>query len=427
MQLAILLCGVGTGVTQARLLGPAGRGQLATALLWPGILVIFGDLGLGFAFSYYGGKERDKLSQLWSLAALCGLLIGCAIALVGWVSFPLFVPGLRGAGRPAFAIALMGVPAVLVSGYQAYILLGTGHVADYNAVKGIASGVNLAGIGLLAALRSINVVSCVSAYVIAQFIAVLLSAWLLRRRFAVAFRIGQYPVRKLFAYGAKAFLASLAAQTNLRADQAVMSIILSTTQLGQYVVAVSISGILGPFLTASAITILPRTTNAGDESKGALETVRHVKISCLLSSPIIITAILLMPYAIGLLFGRPFLPGARSAQILVVAGLFQGLNGVLGNSLRGMGRPGLPAVAEALGALITAALLFALLPPLGILGAAIASAAAYFVVTGIQLIFVARASQLSPSELFSVPMGYRALDHPKQFLRGMLCRSPGLS
>src|ERR1035437_8828361 len=64
-NLLILFCGILSGVTLARSLGPGGRGELATAFLWPNVLMLFGDLGLGFAFSYFVARERDKVSELW--------------------------------------------------------------------------------------------------------------------------------------------------------------------------------------------------------------------------------------------------------------------------------------------------------------------------------------------------------------------------
>ena len=64
----------------------------------------------------------------------------------------------------------------------------------------------------------------------------------------------------------------------------------------------------------------------------------------------------------------------------------------LANSLRGMGLPGRAAISESVGLVATMALLFALLPLWGIVGAAVASLAAYGIVALLQLQFVFRAS-----------------------------------
>src|SRR5262249_38652466 len=102
---------------------------------------------------------------------------------------------------------------------------------------------------------------------------------------------------------------------------------------------------------------------------------------------------------ITLVFGKHYGPAVSSAQILMFAGLFQGLNAVLGNSLRGRGRPSLPAVAEGAGAVLTVLLLYILLPRLGIVGAAIASVAAYLTVTLLEFGFVARMSGVTSRQL----------------------------
>src|SRR5579862_1864553 len=80
----VLLAGVGSGVTLARSLGPAGRGELAAALLWPNILMLFGEMGLGFAFAYYVAKWREKLDELWAMSLIAGLAFGGVLALAGY-------------------------------------------------------------------------------------------------------------------------------------------------------------------------------------------------------------------------------------------------------------------------------------------------------------------------------------------------------
>jgi O-antigen/teichoic acid export membrane protein len=57
--------------------------------------------------------------------------------------------------------------------------------------------------------------------------------------------------------------------------------------------------------------------------------------------------------------------------------------------MRAIGRPGVPAIAEGIGLVATVALLLLLLPALGIVGAAIASLAAYSVVAGAYVVMIA--------------------------------------
>ena len=109
-NLLTLFCGVLSGVTLARSLGPVGRGELATAFLWPNVLMLFGDLGLGFAFSYFVARERDKVSELWSLALCAAVLLGGGLALLGAVALPKLLPTLPAAASSAMQLVLAAVP-----------------------------------------------------------------------------------------------------------------------------------------------------------------------------------------------------------------------------------------------------------------------------------------------------------------------------
>jgi O-antigen/teichoic acid export membrane protein len=418
----ILLAGIGSGITLARSLGPEGRGELAIALLWPGILVLFGDFGLGFAFSYYAGKGKERMDDLWSLAIVSGLLSGGAIATIGWPLIPHFVRTLQGTARQELGWALLSVPIVLANGFQAYLLLGRGLVAEYNRIRIISALSYLVFVAGVALTYAASVHNFVLSYLLAQSCGLVLCTALTVNRFRPRFHLSASLFQKVFSYGIKTQVGSIAAQTNLRADQAIMSIILTPSQLGLYVVAVSISGVLSPLMSALAVVILPRTTHASSDVTGALIVARHVKLACLLSLPVLIVSVALMPWVLPAFFGRGYSGAILSARILVIAGLFQGLNAVLGNSLRGLGRPALPAVAEGIGMLVTLALLFLLLPRFGIVGAAIASFFAYLLVAVGEFALVARAGGMKISRLVFSPIDDPLIGRSRQLLRALTSR-----
>jgi O-antigen/teichoic acid export membrane protein len=92
-----------------------------------------------------------------------------------------------------------------------------------------------------------------------------------------------------------------------------------------------------------------------------------------------IPVIALAPQLITLFFGHAYAAGANVARVLLVAAIALSTNRALESVLRGVGRPLDAGIAEfvALGA--TAVALAALLPTLGLVGAAWASLLAYAV------------------------------------------------
>jgi O-antigen/teichoic acid export membrane protein len=101
----------------------------------------------------------------------------------------------------------------------------------------------------------------------------------------------------------------------------------------------------------------------------------------LLSAAAAVPLALAAPFVIPLLYGPAFLPAVPAAQLLCVGLVGEGLGGVVTAFLYGTGRPGLNSMATAAGLATTVCLDLLLIPRHGLLGAAIASCAAYAVTT----------------------------------------------
>jgi O-antigen/teichoic acid export membrane protein len=284
---------------------------------------------------------------------------------------------------------------MVLSGHHAYLLLGTGYIKEYNSVRLVGSGLYVTFVLTAALCGSTNVRVYAMAYVGAQALALAFSWQCIVRRLRPRFHLDLELVPRVLIYGLKTLMAGVAVIVNLRLDQLVMSIVLTPTQLGLYVVAVAASGVFGPLFSGLAQVVLPRTLQADGKIAAVFVTARYI--------PLLVLAIIVMPWGLPAIFGGSFQVAVRSAQVLVVAGLFQGLNAVLGNSLRGLGHAGLPAVAESAGLVATILLLCTLMPRFGILGAAIASLVAYGCVVILQSTFLVRVGGVRLTELVRPP------------------------
>jgi O-antigen/teichoic acid export membrane protein len=84
-------------------------------------------------------------------------------------------------------------------------------------------------------------------------------------------------------------------------------------------------------------------------------------------------------------FGPAYRAAVPLVLILTPGGIFLACSQVTGDLLRGLGRPGLVAVAQGFAAVFTVVLLIALLPSAGVAGAAIASTVAYGIALAVML------------------------------------------
>jgi O-antigen/teichoic acid export membrane protein len=388
------LAGLCSGVVLARTLGPAHRGEFAAVLLWSGILALLGELGLGFAFSYYAGKDRGSVSGLWTMAWGTSFAWGGVLALGGAALLPA-VLDLSPAVVTSLRWAMVTVPLTLVTLYQSYILLGAGSLTESNLVRVCSTLSYVAGVVVVAAVGWAGVKNYTFAYLLSQGWACLFATGLTRRTLGPSLRWQPALIRPVLGYGLKTFVSSVASQANLRLDQLMMTALASSEQLGLYVVAVAVSGVFGPLYTALAVVVLPRVTHESSLMAGGRQALRHVQLGIIIGFPLTVMAVVAVPWLLPLLFGKDYGQAIAPAQILLVAAIFQGTNTVLGSGLRGLGQPGKTALAESAGLVVTVGLLLALLPGLGAIGAAIASLSAYALVMLVQATFVRRTSGLA--------------------------------
>jgi len=189
----------------------------------------------------------------------------------------------------------------------------------------------------------------------------------------------------MLRYGFPCMLTMMPQVLNLRLDQMLMAGFLPPRELGLYVVAVAWSNASWPVVNAVGAVIMPAVASASYDTQGAqrLATGARATVALALVFCVLIAAI--TPSAIVIFFGEGFKKSIPAALVLVPASSILGLNFVLQEGLRGMGRPYAALQAELAGLVTTAAALAAMLRPMGIMGAAVASLLGYSTVTVVLL------------------------------------------
>ncbi len=400
--------GLVSGVLLARFLGPASRGELAAIVSWVGVLGMLADLGIGFAVSYHAGKDPQRVDVLFSQGLVTTLAARTAAVVLG--AFILRdVPAVVAVGAP---IAWVGLSAVIVggpSGLVTSLLLGLGRVRLVNLLGVVTSWSYALVVAALSAAGERRVGAYVAAFALTQATSCAATVWAGRRRGNIRWSWSRRGWSEVLAYGLKTQVASLAAQTNLRLDQALMSLLVAPGQLGLYVTAVALASVMGPLYAGLNVALTPRVLHAPSPREASLRGIRTVAAAVTAGGLAAGALAAAAPWIISLLFGARFEAAAPMARVLLLGSLFQGANLLLGTTLRGLNRPGAPARAEGAGAAVTVVLLVLLLPRMGGMGAAIASVVSYATVAFLELAMAWRAGSLRARDL---PAGGAAAPAP---------------
>ena len=198
-------------------------------------------------------------------------------------------------------------------------------------------------------------------------------------------------------FGLKSWLGDLAQLANVRLDQFLMIAVVAPRELGLYAVAASLSG--ASTIVSGALTPPLMTRVAAGETHllpRAVRIVIVVTVSCNLVLGLV------TPILLTVLFGPQFRGAISMTLVLLVANVPLVAAGVLSAGLQADGAPMIPSVAEGIALMITVVGLATLLSPLGGLGAAIVSLAAYSASFLLQLVFAQRRSAV-PLREFLVP------------------------
>jgi O-antigen/teichoic acid export membrane protein len=198
-------------------------------------------------------------------------------------------------------------------------------------------------------------------------------------------------IRPLAAYGIAQIAALTPAALNADLDQLVLSQTVSPAALGRYAIAVSCSLLPLPFVSAIGNVAFPRLASR-KRVDGLANRAQWlgILVSACATAAALVPLDLVAPWLIPRVFGPGYAGVVPLLWLLTPAGVFLACNQVTADMLRGRKRPLIVARAQGLAAVFTVILLVALLPVVGVYGAAIASAVAYGVALAMMLMSLRR-------------------------------------
>jgi O-antigen/teichoic acid export membrane protein len=388
-----------SGIVLAHTLGPTGRGQLAAAILWPSVLTAVGSLGLTEAATYYSAQGRYDARTVLGSSLLVAAAQAVALTGIGVLVIPLALGSKPDAVIHDSLLYLVYVPFHLTTIYAMGILNGIHRFRAFQTLRllyVIASTLTLVP---LAALGLLTPRSVIVVYLLASTATAIATGIAVARARIGAPLVDRRCLRSLFSYGLKSHTSGVPSLLNERLDQLLISIFLSSSRLGLYVVAVTLTSITGFITSSLTVVALPAIARVEDERERVLAAARYLRIALGLGALVTVPLLVFTRPIIELLFGRDFAAATAVTRILLLAGIFLALGRVLGSILKALNKPLQAGYAELLALATTFAALAALLPAFGIVGAGIASLIAYAVGAAANLRWASRALNASPMRL----------------------------
>jgi O-antigen/teichoic acid export membrane protein len=180
-------------------------------------------------------------------------------------------------------------------------------------------------------------------------------------------------MRRMFSYGSRAQVGSILQIASGRVDVIIIEIYRPLSQVGYYVVAQTVAQLvltLAQEFRWTSMVLVTKYEGDARQARTSTDSVRHYGIAA--SAAVICnaafgSALILVAY------GHQYEPAVGPMLVLLPGMWFLGMSIVIQGDLDGRGRPGLSSRLAALAAGVTVAFDLALIPPFGVIGAAIAS------------------------------------------------------
>ena len=374
-MIATVAAGLG-GILLARLLGPTVRGEYAAITAWFGVTLMVGSMGQPAALCFYVARDPERATQYVATSRAMMLTTGGIVLITGMLLAPLLSRGnyeLIIGYRIAF-----GASIVAFVGASYTFSLQARDLKLWNVVRVSQPLLSMAAMGILWALQLLTLRS---ALIVLASTMVIQLCWAYRccRKTGLApGRRKSALIRPLATYGIAQIAALTPATLNAQLDQLVLSQTVPPADLGRYAIAVSLTLLPVPLVSAIGNVAFPRLA----AQRVITDETRRLQLYAVLSSAVLATTLLaplvvVAYWLVPLIFGAGYEGTAPLVWILAPGAVFLACGQVVGDLLRGRNHPAVVAWAQGLAAIFTVVLLFALLPVMGVAGAAIASTVAY--------------------------------------------------
>ncbi len=372
-QVLRIVVGFATSVIAARVLGPAGMGYVAYAILFFTLIGDFGHLGLNNSTMYFmkrGGVPSGHLFSvnLTSLGLLFGVIASLLLFLRGTglvltsYSWPYILGGLLFVGSDLFFTSLhswyVGDERIRESNRKiiAVFLLKSALIVIL-WLSGALTPLRFFGVAVLGMLLN----AVLLGFGVGQSYAPVLDKGLLKAE---------------FAYGGLLWLGAVFAWLHLRADQFMIRQMLDVSALGVYSVAVTLAELLFLVPVSVSSALLGKLYNTQESGAARSILARTLKLTFYICSALALVGIplsLLIP----VIYGEAYAGAVSSVMVLLGGAVFASLARVGMQYYFTLGRPKVHLYSTLATLIVNVALNFLLIPRLGIFGAAVASSISY--------------------------------------------------
>jgi O-antigen/teichoic acid export membrane protein len=377
------MLGIISGPIIARVLGAEGRGEYAAVMIYSSTATILLSFGMFLSVDYATLTLRIDPRLVYGnvLRFVCILIVPAFLLAAAVLALVWDLGEAARVGALVFvAMAPLGVLQLCLNSF----LIVEGALGSLTTIRMVPLALNFVGVVGLAAIGALTVAS----YLALTLVGVLATLALAVRAVKMRPKSGGR-LRPQLRFGLRAYPGSLSGLANSQLDQLLVAPLLGARDLGHYAVAVTLANL--PLGIAQALSA--RSIREMTKPEGGLDftrTANAIRQTIVLSALVTAGLAVFIPVLVPVLYGQGFAEVVGLGLVLMIGTVAFAISTIGGPALALAGRPGAASIAELVALAVTAAGLAISLPLLGVTGAAITTATAYWIRATLQLWFLHR-------------------------------------
>jgi O-antigen/teichoic acid export membrane protein len=335
-KVLLLFVGLFTSIAIARYLGPEGRGLYATAAVFLGLGIQFGNLGLHSTNIYFSANNSQNGSLLFGNSILIGFFVGLVISLfsiLGYIFFPNHNP-IKGG---LFFWTILSIPFSLTYLLLQNLLIGLNYIKEFNKIEllsKIVATILIVGfiiLGLRSAESMMVVIFISAAYAFAHTYIFLKG--IIFPKISLSFFI------KHFNYGIKAYLAALFAFIQQKIIVYFVTQNSGVVETGYFSISQTLFDLSLIFPVTVASILFPKLSSSNSQLEKWEMTKKVLLIISSLMFVYIVVLYFASPWIINILYGDKFEASNSILKYLLPGLFFLSVVSVIMNFLASSGMP----------------------------------------------------------------------------------------
>jgi len=376
----VILFGLIGSVIISRVLGPEQRGEVAAILIWPSLLLYLGSFGTYQSIIYYFSKDNRETKNIWGTCLYLTTFNSIVSIIVGTLLIFITLNTLNIHLKWYSFILLLTLPLSILNQFISSLLQAKSKFKVFNFTRLFFPIAYFIGIVLLFFFNYLSVENVIIVQVTITIIQFALFLKIYDYYFQSNFKIHIHKktIKIIYNYGFKVWIGDLSQGLNVKMDQILISSLLISSDLGIYVVANSLASFTTIIPTAYKTIFLPK-----------IAALKHLLDKKILASKILLQffilnllvtvfVLIILPFALPLLYGNEFLSAVTIASILLIGYLFLNLKIVLAAIIQGFGKPLFSSYSEIFGLVVLLLIIYPLTLKYKLIGASVAISISYF-------------------------------------------------